>query len=103
MFSVNSPLFVCFVGGLEVPCIHVYKSTFYDKTNRMRAIITSRVQVQRSRQLFFEGMAGGGKTDLADLFTAHRGIVSEKVTERKVRRPLEQSTSFCSALYSLTP
>ena len=42
-----------------------------------------RVKVQRSLQLP-KGMAGGGKADLSELFAAHRGIVSEKITERKV-------------------
>ena len=72
---------------------------------RMRvSTCTSRVKFEGRDSCFRGGMAGGGKTtDLADLFAAHRGITSEKVTERKVRRPSEQSTSFCSALCSLTP
>lgn len=29
-------------------------------------------------------MAAGGKTDLAELLAAHRGIISDRITERKV-------------------
>lgn len=29
-------------------------------------------------------MAGNGRTDLSELFSAHRGITSDKITERKV-------------------